>query len=43
MTLPPAENVTSSPVDEVPVMRTCTLLPRTSAIWEAIVRFQISS
>jgi hypothetical protein len=40
---PDAANVTSSPVAALPLMRTLTVVPRASAIWEATVRCQISS
>src|SRR5437763_17217720 len=40
---PDAANVHSSPVDAVPVIRTESVVPFASAIWEAMVRCQISS
>ncbi len=43
MILPDAANSASSLADEVPVIRTLTDSPVASFIWEATVRFQISS
>ena len=43
MVRPDEANVTASPVAAVPAMRTLTVVPRASAIWEATVRCQISS
>ncbi len=41
--LPEAVNSASRPSAAVPPIRTVTLLPIASFIWEATVRFQISS
>src|SRR5215510_1585508 len=43
MILPDAANSASSPADERPLTRTETDSPVASFIWEATVRFQISS
>jgi hypothetical protein len=43
MILPDAPNSASSPADERPLTRTETDSPTASFIWEATVRFQISS
>jgi hypothetical protein len=43
MVRPDAANVHSSPVAATPAIRTLIVVPRASAIWEAIVRCQISS
>ncbi len=43
MVLPEALNSTSRPSEAAPPIFTVTLLPVASFIWEATVRFQISS
>jgi hypothetical protein len=43
MTVPDAENSASRPAEDVAPSRTVAVDPLASAIWEATVRFQISS
>jgi hypothetical protein len=43
MVRPDAANTHSSPLLALPAMRTDSVVPRASAIWEAMVRCQISS
>ena len=43
MTVPEALNSTTRPSPSVPPSLTVAVEPRASAIWEATVRFQISS